>query len=84
MRRCHCGKFIQSGHGYKKSKKYCSYQCYKNKPPLVLKIEEEFQESIESIIQDLEQSSMSQIIKSYTLGINRGTYTRWVNKYGRT
>jgi hypothetical protein len=82
MKNCiSCNKQVKTGHGYKLSTKYCSYKCYQDKPPRVIEIESEFLSNIKDIIKESEAMDCSEVIKAYSLGINRGTYRRWKNKY---
>jgi len=47
MKRCPtCNTQVKRGHGYKSATKYCSYKCYQLKPPRVIEVEEEFNNTL--------------------------------------
>ncbi len=76
-----CGTRLTFGHGIKRSKKYCNYTCYKHKPPRVVELEKEFGYSIEELIKQSEAMDCSQSEKARSLGLNRGTYRVYKEKY---
>ena len=82
MKKClSCNKLIKRGHGIKKEKDYCTYQCYLDKPPRVIEIEKEFQDTIKNLLKESEKMNYSQTMKAHSIGINRGTYRVWKLKY---
>ena len=82
MKRCvTCNKLLKVGHGHHKAEKYCSYKCYQAKTPLMFKVEKEFNSTIENLMLESESMECSQTLKAYSLGVNRGTYRKWKEKF---
>ena len=81
MKCLNCNQIIKRGHGLKANRKYCSYSCYQLKTPLVIKLEAEFNQPIEALMVESEQMDCSQVLKAYSLGINRETYRRYKEIY---
>ena len=81
MKTCHCGKIIPKGHGLKKNRIYCCYECLKAKPPKVLELEELLEKPIRELILEMEGMRNSLENKAALLGVTRQTYCKWRVKY---
>lgn len=83
MKRCPtCNVILKRGHGYEPETNYCSVKCYRDKSPIVLRVEAEFNDTIENLIKESEETYSSEYKSARSLGINRGTYRAWKIKFG--
>lgn len=83
MKRCPvCGKLVPRGHGLKRDRKYCSFDCWQTKPPKMVAVEKESGKPIREVVIDTLNSNQNVTVAAQLLGIDKPQLYNWMDKLG--
>lgn len=81
MRRClTCNKVIKRGHGYKSTRKYCSKECWSNKPVKMVEAEKLYDKPIRDLIIDTLNQNKNVTLTADLLGVGKAQLYNWMEK----
>jgi len=74
-----CGRRLERGHGFKRTRGYCGWDCYRMKPPKMAYVEHEYNKPVREVVID-SLNRCSTEVAADLLGISRFALYQWIDK----